>query len=170
MFELTSWYTGVLFARLMTPPTAPLSTSKMKISTPAQPSSPARVTTKAGRCSRVIRVPWKAPMSALAASPTMTPAHQGQLLGFEISAAVMAAPTAPTKPTDRSISLRMRAYSSAMPSRMMKAAWTNRLTMFAELKNALDFTSKMTQMTIRPMMIGIAPLSPPRMRSHQARR
>ena len=52
----------------------------------------------------------------------------------------------------------------------MKAAWTNRLTMFAELKNALDFTSKKTQMTIRPMMIGIAPLSPPRMRIHQARR
>jgi len=41
MFELTSWYTGVLFARLMTPPTAPLSTSKMRSITPAQPSSPA---------------------------------------------------------------------------------------------------------------------------------
>ena len=50
----------------------------------------------------------------------------------------------------------------------MKAAWTNRLTMFAELKNALDFTSKKMQMTMRPTMIGIAPLSPPRIRIHQA--
>jgi len=47
-------------------------------------------------------------------SPTMTPAHQGQLLGFEISAAVMAAPTAPTKPTDsRSRSRSRRRVSEA---------------------------------------------------------
>ncbi len=52
----------------------------------------------------------------------------------------------------------------------MNAAWTNRLTMFAELKKALDFTSKKMQMTMSPMMIGIAPLSPPRIRIHQARR
>ena len=50
----------------------------------------------------------------------------------------MAAPTAPTKPTERSISLRIRAYSSAMPRRMMKAACTKRLTMLAEVKKALD--------------------------------
>ncbi len=114
--------------------------------------------------------PWNAPMTKHAARPTIRPAHHGQLVGAAIRARAIVAPTAPTKPTDRSISLRMRAYSSAMPRRMMKAAWTNRLTMLAEVKNTFDWTSKKMQMTIRPMMIGRAPLSPPRMRFHQARR
>ena len=80
--------------------------------------------------SLVMMAPWKAPMTGQAAMPTMRPAHQGQLVGEPIRASAMAAPTAPTKATERSISLRMRAYSSAMPRRMMKVAWTNRLTMF----------------------------------------
>ena len=52
----------------------------------------------------------------------------------------------------------------------MNVACTNRLTMFVAVKKALDCTSKKMQMTIRPAMIGSAPLSPPRMRFHQARR
>ncbi len=114
--------------------------------------------------------PWKAPMTAQAARPTIRPAHQGQLAGELISAKAMAAPTAPTKATERSTSLRISAYSSPMPRRMMKVACTNRLTMFVAVRNALDCTSKKMQMTIRPAMIGRAPLSPPRMRFHQARR
>ena len=45
----------------------------------------------------------------------MTAAHQGQSVGEPIRAKAMAAPTAPTKPTERSISLRIRAKISAMP-------------------------------------------------------
>ena len=82
----------------------------------------------------------------------------------------MAAPTAPTKPTERSISLRISAYSSASPSRMMKVAWTKRLTMLVAVRKALDCTSKKMQMAMSPTMIGSAPLSPPRMRFHHARR
>ena len=54
-------------------------------------------------------VPWKAPMTAQATRPTMTPAHQGQFCGAPMRASAMAAPTAPTKPTERSISLRISA-------------------------------------------------------------
>ena len=57
-----------------------------------------------------------------------------------------------------------------MPSRMMNAAWTNRLTMLVAVRKALDCTSKKMQMTMSPTMIGSAPLSPLRIRFHQARR
>ena len=40
---------------------------------------------------------------------------------------------------------------------MKKAAWTNRLTMFAEPRGTLDFTWKMMMMTMRPRMIGNRP-------------
>ena len=52
----------------------------------------------------------------------------------------------------------------------MKAAWTKRLTMLVAVRKELDCTSKKTQMTMSPMMIGSAPLSPPRMRFHHARK
>ena len=67
------------------------------------------MTTKEGILSLVMIVPWRAPMTAHAAMPTMSAAHQGQFCGDPISAIAMAAPTAPTKPTERSISLRSRA-------------------------------------------------------------
>ncbi len=67
------------------------------------------MTTKEGILSFVMIRPWKAPITAQAAMPTMIPAHQGQFCGAPISARAMAAPTAPTKPTERSISLRIRA-------------------------------------------------------------
>ena len=41
--------------------------------------------------------------------PTMSAAHQTQFCGAPIRAMAMDAPTAPTNPTERSISLRMRA-------------------------------------------------------------
>ncbi len=44
---------------------------------------------------------------------------------------------------------------------MMKAACTKRLTMLVAVKKELDCTSKKMQMTMSPMMIGRAPLSPP---------
>ena len=115
-------------------------------------------------------VPWKAPIRAHAAMPTMSPAHQTQFCGAPIRAMAMDAPTAPTNPTERSISLRIRAYSSAIPSRMMKVDWTKRLTMLVDVRKALDFTSKKMLMTMSPTMMGSAPLSPPRMRFHHARR
>ena len=98
--------------------------------TPCQPSSPARVTTNDGIFSRVMIVPWNAPMRAQAsqADDERRPTRASSAVRL-IRAMAMAAPTAPTKPTERSISLRMRAYSSAMPSKMMKVACTNRLTM-----------------------------------------
>ena len=98
-----------LLETVITPPTAPLSVSKTKIRTPCQPSRPARVTTNDGIFSRVMMVPWKAPIRAQAAMPTMSPAHQTQFCGAPIRAMAMDAPTAPTNPTERSISLRRRA-------------------------------------------------------------
>ena len=62
------------------------------------------MTTKDGIFSLVIKVPWSSPMAPAASMPTMTPAHQGQLYGGEIKPMVMVAPTAPTNPTDRSMS------------------------------------------------------------------
>ena len=41
--------------------------------------------------------------------PTMMAAHHGQFWGEPIRASAMAAPTAPTNPTERSISLRIKA-------------------------------------------------------------
>ena len=55
-----------------------------------------------------------------------------------------------------------------MPSRMMKVAWTKRLTMLVDVRKALDCTSKKMLMTMSPTMMGSAPLSPLRMRLHQA--
>ena len=82
----------------------------------------------------------------------------------------MAAPTAPTNPTERSISLRIRAYSSAIPSKMMNVDCTKRLTMLVDVRKALDLAEKKMLMTMSPMMMGSAPLSPPRIRFHHARR
>ena len=67
------------------------------------------MTTNDGIRSLVMIVPWKAPMMRQAMRPTMMPAHHGQFCGDPMSAKAMAAPTAPTKPTERSISLRIRA-------------------------------------------------------------
>ena len=54
-------------------------------------------------------VPWKNPMTAQAIRPTMIAAHQGQFWGAPMRASAMVVPTAPTKATERSISLRIRA-------------------------------------------------------------
>ena len=40
--------------------------------------------------------------------------------------------------------------------------------MLVAVRKELDCTSKKMQMTMRPMMMGSAPLSPPRIRFHQA--
>ena len=102
--------------------------------------------------------------------PTIAPAHQGQLYGGEIKPMVMVAPTAPTNPTDRSISPIRSAYSSPMPNRMKNVDCTSRLTMLPEERKTWDWTWKKMQMTMSPTMMGRAPLSPLRMRFHQARR
>ena len=102
--------------------------------------------------------------------PTMSPAHQTQFCGELIRAMAMDAPTAPTNPTERSISLRIRAYSSAIPSKMMNVDCTKRLTMLVDVRKALDLAEKKMLMTRSPMMMGSAPLSPPRIRFHHARR
>ena len=52
----------------------------------------------------------------------------------------------------------------------MNVAWTKRLTMLVAVRKELDCTSKKMQMTMSPTMMGSAPLSPPLMRRHHARR
>jgi len=89
-------------------------------------------------------------MSALAASPTMTPAHQGQLLGFEISAAVMAAPTAPRSPRQVDLAQDQGEELSEAMQVMKNAALDEQVTMCRGEELRLGCTWKMMMMRIRP--------------------
>lgn len=80
----------------------------------------------------------------------------------------MVAPMPATKPTERSISLRIRAKVSPTPNVTKKAACTNRLTMLPAERNLDCWTWKMMMMRMSPRMIGNAPLSPLRIRFTQA--
>ena len=81
----------------------------------------------------------------------------------------MVAPMPATKPTERSISLRMRAKVSPRPNVTKKAACTNRLTMLPAERNLDCWTWKTMTMRMRPSRIGRAPLSPLRIRLPHAR-
>ena len=84
--------------------------------------NPASVTMKDGRRRRVTRVPWIAPNTAHAKSPARIAAHQGQfVVSGWTNCTVMAAPRAPTNPTERSISPITRANPSAMARTMITA-------------------------------------------------
>ena len=80
----------------------------------------------------------------------------------------MVAPMPATKPTERSISLRIRAKVSPRPNITKKAACTNRLTMLPAERNLDCWTWKMMMMRTSPSRIGNAPLSPLRIRFTQA--
>ena len=80
-----------------------------------------------GSRSRVMSVPCRAPMAAVAARPARTADHHGQLFGLASSSAMIIPPTAATKPVDRSISLSSSAKISASPSSTKTAAWVSRL-------------------------------------------
>ena len=80
----------------------------------------------------------------------------------------MVAPIPATKPTERSISLRISAKVSPRPNVTKKAACTSRLTMLPAERNLDCWTWKMMMMRTSPRMIGSAPLSPLRIRFTQA--
>src|SRR5215472_3437307 len=141
------------------------------IATPSRISSPPRVTMNDGILRRATSVPWMAPNAAQASNATMIAAHHGQSapLGCT-SSATMTLPSPMTRPTERSISPRSRAKISAIASNMYMLLCSNRLTRFSGDRNFGFATWKLTATTTMARTTGRTPLSPPRTRSHQARR
>jgi len=73
--------------------------------TPSQNSRPARVTMNEGRPIRVIKVPWRRPISAQTPSAATIAAHHGQFKPDGFNASASTTPPSPaTNPIDRSIS------------------------------------------------------------------
>src|SRR5690348_1071719 len=121
---------------------------------------------------RVMRVPWMAPNTAQNASPARIAAHHGQrVVTGCTSCTVMAAPQAPTNPTDRSISPRTSANPSPMARTITTALCWNRLTrLTGDRKTWLGLQIvNTTRIATMAAMTGSTPLSPDRMRDDHAR-
>ena len=101
----------------------------------------------------------------------MIAAHHGQFAPVGCtSSATTTLLSAMTRPTERSISPRSRAKISAMASTMYTVLCSKRLTRFSDDRNFEFAIWKLTATTTMPRTTGRTPLSPPRTRSHQARR
>src|SRR5438445_2666395 len=127
---------------------------------------------KEGSRRRVIRVPWMSPKTVATRSPAAMAAGQGQFVVWGCTSwTVVAAPSAPTNPIERSISPRISANPSAMARTMNTALCWNRLTRFpAERKTWFGLTtSKTTTIASIAAMTGSTPLSPARIRAAYAR-
>ena len=107
-------------------------------------------------------IPCSAPYRAHAASATRTAAHHGSPSATIHSATT--APQAAVKPAARSMSPSSSTKISAMPSVMMNADCSSRLTRFCAERNSEFLIWKKITTATRPMMTGSAPLSPERIR------
>ena len=128
---------------------------------------------KDGSRSRVTRVPWTAPNTAQKSSPPAIAAHHGQLaVSGCTSWTVIAAPQAPTNPTERSISPSTRTKASAIARTMNTALCWKRFTrLVGDRKTWLGLMiSKTAMITTIATITGRTPLSPARMRTPQALR
>ena len=96
-----------------------------------------------------------------------TAAHHG--MPSPIIHSAITAPIAAVYPAARSISPSSSTKISAMPSVMMNAACSMRLTKLRGVMNTGLLTQKKMTMAIRPTMTGRAPLSPLRTRRTQIR-
>ena len=143
---------------------------RMRSITPCQASSPARVTTKEGRPTLVMIVPWRRPTAAVLRSAARIAAHHGHPVLRCTSSAATMPPMPATKPIERSISPSSRANTSPIASSMKTAPCTSRLTRLPAERNCGFAIWKMMQMTTRLAATGRRPLSPALIRATQARR
>ena len=128
------------------------------------------MTTNDGSPSRVMIVPWSAPIAAHASSATMIAAHHGQPYCCLTNSAVMMPPMPLTKPIDRSISPSSRANTSPIASSMKTAPWISRLTRLPAVRKLELSDWKRIEIRSRPPTTGRTPLSPARMREPTRRR
>src|SRR6266516_3771295 len=131
------------------------------IATPSRISSPPRVTMNDGIFSRATSDPWMAPPAEQASNAAMVAAHHGQFAPPGCtSSATTTAPSAMTRPTDRSISPRSRAKISAIASTMYTVLCSKRLTRFSADRNCEFATWKLTATTTMARTTGRTPLLP----------
>src|SRR5579872_3171432 len=125
-----------------------------------------------GNRRRVISVPWIAPNTAQKSRPARIAAHHGQCVVTGCTSwTVIAAPQAPTNPTDRSISPSTRANPSPMARTITTALCWNRFTRLTGETNTwfgLQIVNT-TRMATIAAMTGRTPLSPDLTREIDAR-
>ena len=138
--------------------------------TPCQNSRPANVTTNDGSPMRVIKDPCRIPINAHTTSAAAIAAHQGQPTVGLTSSAMTTALRPATNPIDRSISPSRRANTSPIASRLKTAACTRRLTRLPAVRKWLLSDWNRTETSSRPATTGRTPVSPPLMRTKDARR
>jgi hypothetical protein len=130
---------------------------------PSQPMLPASVTTNAGTPSLAKIDPWNRPIAAPMSSTRIVARISGMPWRTDITASDAAA-TPATEATDRSISPSSRTRTTPTLMMPVEAICNVMLDRFCAVRNRLFSDWKTIQITIRPMMTGQAPSSPPRSR------
>src|SRR5579863_7757013 len=146
---------------------------RMTMRIPENSRKPARVTTKDGILSSAVSAPCRAPNTPQAASAAIMAAHHGQPApGCWTSLKAITPPMSATAPTERSISAMSRTRVSAMASTMYTVLSPKMYTRLLGRRKACSGVMiwKTTATTTMAMSTGRTPLSPPRTRSHEARR
>src|SRR5579862_8007771 len=150
----------------------PLAPPRMTTRIPEQRRNPARVTTKDWILSREDSVPWRAPIRPQTTTAAMIAAHQGQPgPGDWTSLKAITPPMSATAPTERSISARSRTTVSAIASTMYTVLSPKIYTRLLGRRKACSGVMiwNTTATITMAMTTGRTPLSPPRIRSNQAR-
>src|SRR5579862_7772776 len=165
---MTRWSICEVFR--FTEPSAPPRTTT---TIPEKSRNPPRVTMKDGILNRAVSVPCRAPNTPQAASAAMMAAHHGQPCpGFWTSLKAITPPISATAPTERSISAMSRTRVSAMARIMYTVLSPKMYTRLLGRRKACSGVMiwNTTATTTMAKITGRTPLSPPRTRSHEARR
>ena len=120
----------------------------------------ARVITNEGMPTIARSQPMPKPMIRPTAIATMTASHQGHPWRTD-STAMIAAHRPPVVPADRSISPRSRTKIRPIAMMMIGADWMTSASTLYAVRKPWCTTAKNAVMTIRPMIAGIEPSSPP---------
>src|SRR5262249_8550549 len=164
---MTRWLNSDV-SRFTKPSAPPRTTTRI----PEKRRNPARVTMKDGILSRAVSVPMRAPNTRQQTSAASTPAHHGQPGPGCTSLKAITPPISATAPTERSISAMSRTTVSATASTMYTVLSPKMNTRLLGRRKACwgVMIWKVTATTTIARTTGSTPLSPPRTRSHQARR
>src|SRR5579871_2243875 len=165
---MTAWLESEVF-RFTEPSAPPRTTMRM----PEKSRNPPRVTMKDGILSRALSIPWRAPNTPQAASAARMAAHHGQPApGCWTSLKAITPPIRATAPTERSISAMSRTRVSAIASTMYTVLSPKIYTRLLGRRKLCSGVMiwKTTATTTMARSTGRTPLSPPRTRSHEARR
>src|SRR5579859_1200589 len=165
---MTAWLESEVL-RFTEPSAPPRTTMRM----PENSRNPPRVTIKDGILSRAVSIPWRAPNTPQATSAAMMAAHHGQPApGCWTSLKATTPPKSETAPTERSNSARSRTTVSAIASTMYTVLSPKIYTRLLGRRKLCSGVMiwKTTATTTMARTTGRTPLSPPRTRSHEARR